>query len=166
MVPNRIEVRQNNLLLPQCWVGTSMIALLSGVIMVLVFCRVLIVPYLLTEDFVSTDCVISSVELLEDTNNISCSRTPGDDILRLDKNFTYCEASPHITTEKETNLSTESINDEENLGLCVVVNVSYRAFDGLVQKATLKALPRKFDEIGRERPSSSEHVSCFMIDSI
>ena len=134
--------------------------------MVLVFCRVLIVPYLLTEDFVSTDCVISSVELLEDTNNISCSRTPGDDTLRLDKNFTYCEASPHITTGKETNFNAESINYEENLGLCVVVNVSYRAFDGLVQKATLQALPRKFDEIGRERPSSSEHVSYFMIDSI
>ena len=166
MTPNREEgERQNNLLLPQCWVGTSVVALLSGVIMVLVFCRVLIVPYLLTEDFVSTDCVISSIELHEDRSNISCSRTSGVDVQGLDENFTHCVASPRITMDKEANnLGIGSVNDEENSGLCVLVKVSYRAFDGLVHKATLQALPRNFDEIGRERLGSSEHVSYLVID--
>ena len=131
--------------------------------MVLVFCRVLIVPYLLTEDYVSTHCVISSIQVLEDTSNITCGRISEVDTQILDENFTYCVVSPHVTSE--TNMGIESANDEEKSGLCVHVKVSYRAFDGLVHKATLQALPRNFDDIARER-ITSERVSNSMIDQI
>ncbi len=143
MVPNRDTMR-TSLLLPQCWVGTSVIALLSGVIMVLVFSRLLIVPYLLTEDYVSTDCLVYSIEIQHDTRNGSllCGELSMAGNKSVDRNQTYCSSHPHVTAEGESPMRPgRSSLGGESLPFCVRVKVSYRAFDGLIRQALLQLSP-------------------------
>ena len=150
MKPGAETMRRDAVLLPKCWVAASVGTLLAGVIMVLVFSRVLIVPYLLTKDYVATDCVVSSIELMDSVENVSCEKvgeveTAGD----WEENQTLCSSHPNITA-LEPGRVVRTEGDGRVSGLCVHVKVFYRAFDGLVRKATLQAFPRDSSQIGAD----------------
>ena len=143
---------KNVMRLSMCWITTSIIALLCGLIMVLVFCHVLIVPHMRTKDYVTTDCVIDHIAVIPDASNVTCSdltatMTP----LALDADTSNCEV-----TLGQTESSSQVLHEGEN-SHCVQVKVLYKAFDGFVRNALLQTQPIE-DDRKMEGSTISEKV--------
>ena len=141
-----------------CWIVTSTIALLSGLIMVLVFCHVLIVPHMRTKDYVTTDCRIDNITVVHDVTNVTCEDlsteiTP----LTLHGDASNCEV---ILGKTESSAKTSELfsNQQQNENShCVQVGVEFKALDGFPRKALLQTQP--LDEIKNTKGSKiSEKV--------
>ena len=137
------ENKTNNVMrLSLCWIVTSIISLCSGLIMVLVFCHVLIVPHMRTKDYVTTDCIIDNIAVIPDVNNISCADLLSSEMtpLTLHADTSNCEVIlgkvPPSETVQFSNNEQQSRNSH-----CVQVKVLYKAFDGFVRKALLQTQP-------------------------
>ena len=130
--------------LSMCWIVTSIIALVCGLIMVLVFCHVLIVPHMRTKDYVTTDCVIDDITVIPDVTNVTCAHLSTEirsTAMTLHADKSNCEVTLG-KTESSGKTSQLFTNQQQNENShCVQVGVVYKAFDGFPRKALLQTQP-------------------------
>ena len=135
------ENKTNNAMrLSLCWIVTSVIALFSGLMMVLVFCHFLIVPHMRTKDYVTTDCIIDDIAVIPDVTNISCADLSSDMTPLLYADTSNCQVT---LSKMSSSQSLQFSSNEEQIrnSHCVQVRVRYKAEDGFERKALLQTQP-------------------------
>ena len=144
-----------------CWIVASVIALLSGLIMFLVFCHVLIVPHMKTKDYVTTDCVVDTISIIPETTNVSCSDSSRKrEPLKLHADTSKCEITLNNEQSSE-NILLSSTQDQDESSHCVQVKVLHKAFDGFVHETMLQNQPK--EEGNSEGTKISEKVSWIIL---
>ena len=121
------ENKTNNVMrLSLCWIVTSVIALFSGLMMVLVFCHFLIVPHMRTKDYVTTDCIIDDIAVIPDVTNISCADLSSDMTPLLYADTSNCQVT---LSKMSSSQSLQFSSNEEQIrnSHCVQVRVRYKA---------------------------------------
>ncbi len=138
------------MLLSEIWVLSSAIALLTGLTMVLVFCQILIVPYLETQDYVSTHCAVEKIQaiLMEENGNGSCSNTNSSNTTINQCNISLTGGRNHakipFPISNSMNYNGNYIDSMENdyvISICIQVTVSYPGFDGFIHTDILQLRP-------------------------
>ncbi len=126
------------------WIAFSVLALISGFLLVLVFCHVLIVPFMETEDYVTTTCLVSHIQLVTNPRGETCA-TDSRITNQLDRSQNCYGELNDLPNKDLSHLTLES-NDIGGSTSCIMVTVLYRGVDGFPHQSILNLKPSSMYE--------------------
>ncbi len=121
------------------WIAFSVLALISGFLLVLVFCHILIVPFMETEDYVTTTCLVSQIQLVSNPRGETCA-TDSRITNQLDTSQT-CYGELNDLPNKDLSHLTLENDDIGGRASCIMVTVLYRGVDGFPHQSVLNLKP-------------------------
>lgn len=126
-----------------CWMVFSVLALFSGIAMVLLLCHFVIVPYMREKDLVTTDCVVDTINFIPEMTNRTCRDTSENMTSQMDTSS--CDVMLDEEQSFRNSHSETDHHDPESgqITYCVQVTIVYKGFDGFTHKATLQVQPQE-----------------------
>ena len=121
------------------WIVSSVLALFSGFILVLIFCHILIVPFMETEDFVTTTCLVSNIQYVKEQGAETCAAESRD--TNQSDRVQSCAIELSDISYKDISGSLLEHDTAGNRASCIIVTVLYRGVDGFPHQSLLNLKP-------------------------